>query len=419
MLDQGIIQKSNSPWGSPLQLVVKKNGKIRPCCDYRFLKRPYSAGLISYSENTRLSGCQIHEENNEDQTKNKDGGEPIQICAVKTRKQTSDDNIWTTWNSGHSKEELLKLQEDDPDIGPLLQWKESDTRPNSKEVEKYSAATRHYWHLWESVVKKDGLLFKQYSRRDGSGDYRQFLVPDKMKKEVLNNMHNSILSGHLGKNKTKEKLAQRYYWYEMKEDIQIWISQCDICGANKPPQKLLKGSVGKNAITDYFTKWVEVFPVPDQTATTCANIILNDVICRFGFPLAIHSDQGRNYESDIFQELCSILDIRKTRTSPRNPKCNGQVERFNRTLVSMIKSYLRGEQTNWDLNLGCLASAYRACPHDTTSLTPNVMMLGREIRFPYELTREGTEFVSETEQGTWGNHALKVRERLQKAIMND
>ncbi|XP_071144097.1 uncharacterized protein [Mytilus edulis] len=233
-------------------------------------------------QSTRLLSPEIHEENNEDPTKNKDGGGPIQICA-----------------------------EDDSDIGPLLQWKEGDTRPNSKELEKYSAATRHYWHLWESVVKKYGLLFKQYSRRDGSGDYRQFLVPDKMKKEVLNNMHNSILSGHLGKNKTKEKLAQRYYWYEMKEDIQIWISQCDICGANKPPKKLLRAPLGKMpvggpldrlatdllgplpltprnnryilTVTDYFTKWVEVFPVPDQTATTCANIILNDVICRFGW----------------------------------------------------------------------------------------------------------------------------------------
>jgi transposase InsO family protein len=82
---------------------------------------------------------------------------------------------------------------------------------------------------------------------------------------------------------------------------------------------------------------------------TCAQIILNDVICRFGCPLSIHSDQGRNYESQVFQELCEILEIRKTRTTPRNPKCNGQVERFNRSLLSMIKSFLRGEQTNWDV----------------------------------------------------------------------
>jgi transposase InsO family protein len=84
---------------------------------------------------------------------------------------------------------------------------------------------------------------------------------------------------------------------------------------------------------------------------SCAQTMLNEVVCRFGCPLAIHSDQGRNFESGIFQELCKILEIRKTRTSPRNPKCNGQVERFNRTLIGMIKSYLRGEQTKDLTNL--------------------------------------------------------------------
>jgi transposase InsO family protein len=72
-------------------------------------------------------------------------------------------------------------------------------------------------------------------------------------------------------------------------------------------------------------------PVPDQTAVTCAQIILNDVICRFGCPLSIHSDQGRNYESQVFQELCEILEIRKTRTTPRNPKCNGPQETLQPT----------------------------------------------------------------------------------------
>ena len=98
------------------------------------------------------------------------------------------------------------------------------------------------------------------------------------------------------------------------------------------------------AVTDYFTKWVEIFPIPDQTAPTCAEIILNEVIARFGCPYNIHSDQGRNYESAIFSELCQLLEIRKTRTSPGHPSCNGQVEHFNRTLVSMIKAYLKGQQ---------------------------------------------------------------------------
>ena len=121
-----------------------------------------------------------------------------------------------------------------------------------------------------------------------------------------------------------------------------------------------RGSKYILTITDYFTKWIEIYAVPDQTAVICAQIMLNDVVCRFGCPLAIHSDQGRNFESEIFQELYKTLEIRKTRTSPRNPKCNGQIERLNRTLISMVKAYLCSEQTNWDIYLDCLACAYRA-----------------------------------------------------------
>ena len=96
------------------------------------------------------------------------------------------------------------------------------------------------------------------------------------------------------------------------------------------------------AVTDYFTKWVVIFAIPDQSAATCVKIILNEVIARFGCPNDIHSDQGCNYESALFSKLCQLLEICKTRTTPGHPHCNGQVEHFNRTLVGMIKSFLMG-----------------------------------------------------------------------------
>ena len=129
-------------------------------------------------------------------------------------------------------------------------------------------------------------------------------------------------------------------------------------------------------VTDYFTKWVEIFPVLDQTAVTSAEKILNEVIARYGCPLDLHSDQGRNYESAIFAELRCLLEIWKTRTSQGNPCCNGQTERFNRTLVDMIKSYLKGRQRDWDRKLGCLAAAYRSSQHESTGFTPNYWCLG-------------------------------------------
>ena len=80
-----------------------------------------------------------------------------------------------------------------------------------------------------------------------------------------------------------------------------------------------------------------------------------------------------------------MLEIRKTRTSVRNPKGNGQSERFSRPLLRMIRAYLCDEQDEWALHLGCLAGAYRATPHETTKMTPNLLTMGREVRLPAEL----------------------------------
>ena len=125
------------------------------------------------------------------------------------------------------------------------------------------------------------------------------------------------------------------------------------------------------AVTDYFTMWVEIFAVPDQSAMTCADVIIDEVVGHYGCPYAIHSDQGQNYESIIFDMLCHLLMIWKIRISPDHPQCNGQVVHFNWTLVSVIMSYLKGRQREWDRNLGSLAGAYWGKPHESTGMTPN------------------------------------------------
>ena len=75
-------------------------------------------------------------------------------------------------------------------------------------------------------------------------------------------------------------------------------------------------------------------------AVTVAKILVNEVIARFGIPNQIHSDQGKQFESKLFKELCQLLQIDKTRTTPYHPQSDGMVERFNRTLVTMLSNFV-------------------------------------------------------------------------------
>ncbi|CAC5397705.1 unnamed protein product [Mytilus coruscus] len=83
-------------------------------------------------------------------------------------------------------------------------------------------------------------------------------------------------------------------------------------------------------IQDYFTKFTEVYPLCDINAETVANVFLKDWIKRDGCPVEIHSDQGTQYESQLFQGICNLLHISKTRTTAMHPRSDGVVEGGNR-----------------------------------------------------------------------------------------
>ena len=345
------------------------------------------------------------------------------------------------WANRYSMRTLRQRQLDDPDIAPVIKWVEDDHRPVGATICAASPVTRHYWNCWPLLELQDGVLFRKFLKRDGTGSYRQFIVPRVMQRELFYKSHNSLFGGHLGRNKNREKMLRSFYWHHLREDVSYWVALCSNCAANKTPPKMPKAPLGDMrvgapmdplatdilgpfpttprgsryvlVVTDYFSNWVEIFAVPDQTAGTCAEKILNEVIGRFGCPLDLHSDQGPNYRSAIFQELCRLLEIRKTQTAPRNPKCNGKVERFNKTLVPMIQAYLKGQQREWDRHLGCLAAAYQATPHEATGLTPNLLMLGREVQLPMEVV-----FGSGTPEGnitSYGEYVDQLREQMHHA----
>ena len=153
-------------------------------------------------------------------------------------------------------------------------------------------------------------------------------------------------------------------------------------------------------IGDYFTKFAHVIPMRNQEADTVARKLVDNFITIFGVPMQIHTFQGANFESILFKELCKLLDIDKTRTTVMRPQSDGMAERYIRTIEDMLSSFISSHQKDWDKFIPLLNMAYRSSVHETTGMTPNNMIFGREINLPIDLvlgrpTEENNKSTSE------------------------
>uniref|UniRef100_A0A3P9KFW8 Gypsy retrotransposon integrase-like protein 1 n=1 Tax=Oryzias latipes TaxID=8090 RepID=A0A3P9KFW8_ORYLA len=243
--------------------------------------------------------------------------------------------------------------------------------------------------------------------------FAQTLLPKTYRHTVMQHLHEGPISGHFGAERTLSRLKTRYYWYNMRDDVTLFCQTCASCACRARPKKTPQapmGSVRVGApmeriavdvmgplnetdrhnryilvVQDYFSKWVEAYPVPNEQATTVAEKIVSEWVCRYGAPYQLHSDQGANFESAVFQGMCELLGINKTRTTPFRPQSDGQVERFNATLQKTLAATAERCHWDWDIMIPYALMPYRATKHSSTGLTPNMMLFGREITEPMDL----------------------------------
>ena len=128
-------------------------------------------------------------------------------------------------------------------------------------------------------------------------------------------------------------------------------------------------------MVDQFSRWVEIQPLSEISAETMAQTAIDHFLSRFGYPLQINTDQGKNFDGNLFKAMCGLLRITKTRTTPYQPCSNGQVERYNRLLLQLICCYISTRQATWDEDLQLVAGAIRGMKNHATGYSANTMML--------------------------------------------
>ena len=342
----------------------------------------------------------------------------------------------------YTADELEAAQAQDPEILELLGWLKTGKWPEGDAVEQYSPSLRNYLSLRGELQIRSGVLFLCHLSVEGVVPTFKLVVPKNLKKEILELCHSSRYAGHMGVNKTTFRIKQRFHWYSMSADVRRHVGACEACEVHKragkkgkyPLSRYVVGfpldRVGMDllgpfptaasgnkyvlVIGDYFTRWMEAYALPDMSAEGVARRFVLDFIARLGVPLKVTSYQGRTFVSETMANVCELLEIAKTRITSYRPMGNGLVERFNGTLVKMLRTYATKKPTEWDEYLPLVMAAYRATEHPATGFTPNYLMYGREVTTPIELAYplQPREFVSTS------GYAQEMEEALLEAYQH-
>ena len=321
-------------------------------------------------------------------------------------------------NQGIEMGRMAMEQEHDPLLGEVRCWMFSGRPPTKKQCKKLNRQLRPLARCFDQLVITDGVL--GVKRNHNGTEAVRILLPRVYRSIILKMLHDDPLSGHLGHARTRDKVLDRFYWPSAEKDIREYCDSCVECQRRRLPTPHMqatlrtevqsrpyeriaiditemplssKGNKYALVVMDYFSKYVHVFPMPNQTTETVVNCLMK-LILEQGVPERLHSDQGRQFEASVFQELCKRLGILKTRTTPYHPQSDGMVERFNRTLKDMVAKYVQSDGSDWDEVAGPVAFAYNTSKHAATGYTPFFLVHGREARLPVDSLVERVQEVS-------------------------
>ena len=252
------------------------------------------------------------------------------------------------------------------------------------------------------------------------------IVPLDMRREVFDLFHGLA---HAGPRPTQRAILRKYVWKNLKKDIVQWCKACHACQASKvsrhihspvmkrlPPDRRF-GSIHVDlvgplpecegfkylfTIVDRWTRWPEAIPVQDMTAQSCARALLRHWVARFGIPYEITADRGRQFTSELWKQMGSMLGIKMNNTTSYHPQANGLVERLHRQLKGSIMARdadrtwmdhlpmaMLGIRTAWRTELDCSPAELVY----GTSLTVPGLLIGDQVQEDQELPN--SEFVED------------------------
>lgn len=226
----------------------------------------------------------------------------------------------------------------------------------------------------------------------------RLVIPANLKTRMLDIAHEA----HPGMVTMKRRLRQKVWWPLLDMEVEAYVKRCKQCtlvSAPNPPEPLIRTELPDQAwtdlaidfvgplpsghnllvIIDYFSRFTEVIIMRQTTASLTVKA-LHETFCRFGMPDSIKSDNGPQFVSGELQQFCKQFGIEHRKTTPYWPQANGEVERFNRSIVKRLKISQETSGSDWQWDLRTFILMHNSTPHSTTGTAPSILMFGRKLK---------------------------------------
>ena len=336
--------------------------------------------------------------------------------------------------------QIAEKQRLDPELRVIIDFLESSAeKPPWSAIEMQPASVKAIIHEWQRLSLRDNVLCRKWTGIHDTEVVWQVIMPRQCREAFIMLVHSTQNGGHMGRSKTQQQVQRRAYWPGWREQVANQLKSCNLCaeyhrgkapkqnklqpfGSGEPMESIAIDVTGPHPIStsgkqyivtviDLFSRWAEAYAVTRHTAPIVAQVLTDNWFCRYGMPRRLLSDQGTEFESLLFTELCNRFGIDKLRCSPYKASTNGQIERFHKTMNSVLAKTVDQDHRNWDRLLPSVMAAYRATIHSSTGYSPNSLILGHENVMPIDLVLG--KVVEESEHfDSYNSYVKDQQERL-------
>lgn len=230
--------------------------------------------------------------------------------------------------------------------------------------------------------------------------------------KILSQYHMTPTGGHVGQHRLYLKIREQFKWKNMKNDIASFVKNCTKCKINKtfrhtkeaevvtttpakpleilsidtagPFVRTAKGNRYILTIQCNLTKYVVLIPVPTKEAAVLARALVYNFILIYGSFLELRTDQGSEYNNEVLEQICKLLEIKQTFSTAYHPQSIGALERNHRCLNEYLRCFTNTHQNDWDDWVKFYEFTFNTTPHTEHGFSPYELVFGRKARLPYD-----------------------------------